>query len=243
MFGIIHLGTYILGTIAIILLPGPNSLFCLAVSAQQGIKEGYKTLAGIMLGDTVLILATVFGASTMLKLYPELFHAIKIIGGLYLAYIGIQLLKGAWQKWQSFYQNQLLAQDSQENENQTNENQANKKSVAEQKNQLAPYAPKHPWSNFNRALLLSLTNPKAILFFLSFFVQFVDPNFTNPLLSFLFLAIILQLASFLYLNLLIFAGQHLVAKFSDKVRLASIAMAMVGLMFIGFAMKLWMAKI
>ncbi len=55
-----------------------------------------------------------------------------------------------------------------------------------------------PGSPFRKALLLSLLNPKAILFLLSFFVQFVDPAFPHPALSFLILATILQICSAAY---------------------------------------------
>ncbi len=33
---------------------------------------------------------------------------------------------------------------------------------------------------FRRALVISLLNPKAILFFIAFFVQFVDPAYDKP---------------------------------------------------------------
>ena len=94
---------------------------------------------------------------------------------------------------------------------------------------------------FKRALLLSLTNPKAILFFLSFFVQFVDPAYPHPSLSFAVLAIILQLISFSYLNLLILAGQRLAAAFMARRQLALVGTAAVGLLFIGFAVRMWLA--
>ena len=35
--------------------------------------------------------------------------------------------------------------------------------------------------------MISLLNPKAILFFVSFFIQFVDPGYAYPALSFLLL--------------------------------------------------------
>ena len=44
-------------------------------------------------------------------------------------------------------------------------------------------APSSRYYNFFRAITLSLTNPKAILFFLSFFIQFVEPTYAHPLLS------------------------------------------------------------
>ena len=81
MFGITDLSTYIIGTIAIILLPGPKSMYCLAMAGQHGIKTGYRVVAGILLGDGVLMLATALGAGAVLKAVPELFHTVKRVGG------------------------------------------------------------------------------------------------------------------------------------------------------------------
>ena len=216
MFGITDLSTYIIGTIAIILLPGPNSMYCLAMAGQHGIKTGYRVVAGILLGDGMLMLATALGAGAVLKAVPELFHTVKLVGGLYLAYIGWGLLRGAVQKW--------LARPPQ--------------AVAAAAQ--AASAPKHV---YKRALLLSLTNPKAILFLLSFFVQFVNPAYAHPLLSFLVLALILQITSFAYLSLLVFSGSRLAAAFRRQRRVSAAGMGAVGLLFIGFAVKLWLAEL
>ena len=99
MFGIINPLSYLIGTIILIITPGPNSMFCLSVAAQQGARKAYHAICGVLLGDSVLILLTVLGAGTALKLYPALFHAMKLAGGLYLAYIGFGLLRGAVRKW------------------------------------------------------------------------------------------------------------------------------------------------
>ncbi|MDO5051036.1 MAG: LysE family transporter [Moraxella equi] len=88
MFGITDLTAYLIGVIIIITLPGPNSLYCLSVSASQGRRAGMGVMSGILVGDTLLILATVFWAGTLLKLYPAVFDVIKLIGGCYLAYLG-----------------------------------------------------------------------------------------------------------------------------------------------------------
>lgn len=215
MFGITDLAAYIIGTIAVILLPGPNSMYCLTVAGQHGAKAAYRAVAGILLGDSLLILATVLGAGTLLKLYPALFHGIKLTGGLYLAYIGCNLLRAAAKKWH-FRPGATAAADGTGN-------------------------PPEPQHIFKRALLLSLTNPKAILFFLSFFVQFVDPAYPHPALSFLALAVILQLVSLLYLNTLVFAGRTLTRAFKRHTKISAAAMAAVGVLFIGFAVKMWTA--
>ncbi|TAN27391.1 MAG: leucine efflux protein LeuE [Castellaniella sp.] len=88
---------------------------------------------------------------------------------------------------------------------------------------------------FRKALLLSLLNPKAILFLLSFFVQFVDPHYTHPALSFFILAAILQTCSILYLSVLIFGGTRLAAFFRRRQMLARTGSGLVGLLFLGFA--------
>ncbi|WP_066804507.1 leucine efflux protein LeuE [Moraxella oblonga] len=216
MFGITDLTTYLFGVIVIIALPGPNSLYCLSVSAGQGRRAGAKAMAGILLGDTLLILATVFGAGTVLKLYPALFDMIKLIGGSYLAYIGTRLLIGAYHTFK------------------------NRHAIAGR-----PFnPPKADNQNyFYRSLSLSLTNPKAILFFLSFFVQFVHPDYDKPFLTFFVLALILQLVSFLYLTLLIFSGKKLADTFGSRPLIMTVAMVGVGALFIWFGVNLWLARL
>ena len=216
MFGITDIYAYLLGALLIILLPGPNSLYCLSVSASQGKRAGLWAMVGILVGDTVLILATVLGVGTLLKLYPSVFFAIKLVGGSYLAYLGGRLLLGAWTTFKNRHllQGKPLKLSAQATQN-----------------------------YFYRALTLSLTNPKAILFFLSFFVGFVDPSYAYPLLSFFVLALILQFFSFSYLMLLVVSGKTLADKFGGKPWLMIIGMLIVGVLFVGFGVNLWMSEI
>lgn len=216
MFGITDIYAYLLGALLIILLPGPNSLYCLSVSASQGKQAGLWAMLGILVGDTVLILATVLGVGTLLKLYPSVFFAIKLVGGSYLAYLGGRLLLGAWT---TFKNRELL------------------------KGKPLKLSAQATQNYFYRALTLSLTNPKAILFFLSFFVGFVDPSYAYPLLSFFILALILQFFSFSYLMLLVVSGKTLADKFGGKPWLMIIGMLIVGVLFVGFGVNLWMSEI
>lgn len=91
---------------------------------------------------------------------------------------------------------------------------------------------------YRRALVISLLNPKAILFLISFFVQFVDPSYAYPALSFLVLGGLLQLGSFLYLTTLIFGGTRLAATFRRRRKLSAGATSAAGALFLGFAAKL-----
>jgi leucine efflux protein len=208
VLGITDIWTYVLGTVAIILLPGPNSLFVLSTAARRGVSSGYKAAAGVFLGDTVLMVLSAAGVASLLKAYPPVFLAVKYAGAAYLGYVGLQMIRGAWRRWRSPSPSPAAA-------------------PAE--------ALPHP---FRRAAVISLLNPKAILFFISFFIQFVDPAYAYPALSFLLLGLIAQLASALYLTLLIFAGTFLAAQFRRRRRLAAGATTAAGTLFLGFGLKL-----
>ncbi|NUG24371.1 leucine efflux protein LeuE, partial [Acinetobacter lactucae] len=179
MFGITDLTTYIIGTFLIVLLPGPNSLYVMSIASRYGIKTGYMGAFGIFTGDLILMLCTVLGAASLLKAFPWVFVILKLTGALYLSYLGFKLLQGSIQRWKQRNQTQPEMAD------------------------LPALDKVHPYKT---ALSISLLNPKAILFFLSFFVQFVEPDYAYPALSFLILAIILQIISFSYLTALIFSG-------------------------------------
>ena len=71
-------------------------------------------------------------------------------------------------------------------------------------------------SILRKSLTLSLTNPKAILFYVSFFVQFIDFNYAHTGLSFTILALILEAVSFIYMSTLIFSGAMLAHFFNHK---------------------------
>lgn len=207
-YGITDLTTFIVGTIFIVLLPGPNSLFVMTVASRRGITAGYQGACGIFAGDTLLMILAATGVASLLHTTPALFMAIKYTGAAYLGWLGWSLLRGALARWQRTPDDAHLP---------------------------APSGEQRP---FRTAFLISLTNPKAILFFVSFFIQFVDPGYANPALPFLILGLIVQFFSALYLSGLIFGGVYLAGFFTRRHRLAAIGTGGVGLMFLGFALKL-----
>lgn len=212
-FGITDLSTYVIGAFLIILLPGPNSLYVLSSAAQHGVRHGYRAAAGVFAGDTVLMALAAAGAASLLRSSPLLFTIVKYAGAGYLAWIGFQMLRGAWRAWRS-------QPDTAE-------------PVA-----AAEAAPGRLPNPFRKALTISLLNPKAILFFVSFFIQFVDPGYGTPVLSFLILGTIIQIFSLLYLTGLIFGGTFLAAQFRARRKLSAGLTSGVGALFLGFGAKL-----
>ncbi|MCH7334105.1 leucine efflux protein LeuE [Acinetobacter modestus] len=210
MFGITDLTTFIIGTILIVLLPGPNSLYVMSVASRYGIRTGYAAACGVFTGDSILILCTILGAASLLKAFPILFVVLKLTGACYLAYLGFKLLQSAYQTWNKPPHPTEMAD-------------------LPRLDQIYPY---------RTALSISLLNPKAILFFLSFFLQFVQPNYAYPALSFLVLAIIVQLVSFTYLTALIFSGVKLANFFKHNYKLAAGGVCSVGILFFMFGLRL-----
>jgi len=213
-FGITDFWTFLVGTIFIVLLPGPNSFYVLSVAAQRGVREGYRGACGVFLGDLILMLLSAGGVASLLKASPTLFHLVKYIGAAYLGWIGLQMLLKGWRA--------LRAAGA----------------VGEPAAANGPDGQIRVSKPFNRALTISLMNPKAILFFISFFIQFVDPRFGSPVLSFGLLGLVCEVISFIYLTAIIFIGARLAEEFHRRRRLAAGMSGGVGVMFIGFGAKL-----
>ncbi|MDB1090228.1 leucine efflux protein LeuE [Streptomyces sp. ACA25] len=214
MLGITDLPTYLVGLALIILLPGPNSLYVLSVSARRGIRSGYRAAGGVLCGDAVLMILSAGGVASLLQASPVAFSVVKLLGAGYLTWLALGLLRSAWSLWRRRDVRHAGA------------------AVGEAAGQPPHERP------YRRALTASLLNPKAILFFVSFFVQFVDPAYPYPALSFLALGLWVQLFSITYLTLLIFTGARLAAAFRKRRRLQAGASAVAGTAFLGFAAKL-----
>ena len=217
MLGTVHLPEYIAGAALIVLLPGPNSLYVLSVAARRGVRTGYRAACGVFLGDTTLILLTSLGAASLLARWPAAFDAVKYLGAAYLAVLGAGMLRSA-----------VRSLRQRRNADPDGGGDADPSSAGAAQVERP----------FRRALVVSLLNPKAILFFLAFFTQFVDPAYSQPAVAFTLLAVIIQAFSALYLSTLILGGDRLAGALRRRRRLAASMTGGVGTLFLGFAAKL-----
>jgi leucine efflux protein len=205
---------FAVGTVIIVILPGPNSLYVITASARLGERAGWRAAGGILTGDTILMVATAAGAASMMTLFPTAFALMKAVGALYLGWIGLQLLRDGWQRWRNSMSASVV------------DPQARPQAVASSASSSAPF-----W----KALGLSLTNPKAILFFIAFLTQFVRADAPSAALAYLSLGVVVQVVSLSYLALLIYAGLRLQGAFAAHPRWAASGIFLVSLCFLGFA--------
>ena len=83
---------FIITGVLLNLTPGPDMLYIIGRSTAQGMRAGAAAALGIGAGCLVHILAAVLGLSALLTASAAAFTLIKIIGAVYLVYLGISLL-------------------------------------------------------------------------------------------------------------------------------------------------------
>ena len=133
----------LMSCIVIALTPGAGAVNSMATSLRSGWARTGWTVLGQELALGVQLLITALGVGFLIAQHPDILLAIKIIGALYLAYLGLRLLLEKPQAASSH----MAALPAQSN-----------------------------WELIRRGFIVNITNPKAILFFLAFIPQFVNPS-------------------------------------------------------------------
>jgi len=129
-----------------ILSPGPAILLALRNGATRGLHAVVWSSLGNISGLFCLSAAAMLGLGLLLKSSAALFAAVKILGALYLFYVGIRHLLG-----------RTLTLDN-----------AAERSVCSER--------PDPLSLYREAFFMAAFNPKPILFFTALFPQFIDAS-------------------------------------------------------------------
>ncbi len=139
------------------LTPGPNMIAVISTSMANGRQTGLATGLGLGMAATLWTLLAVFGVAALFELFPWIARLLKIFGAGYLIWLGLSSIK-----------NSQIALTPQEME-----------TIRPQQLSLS--------SAFIRGLTVSMTNPKAALFYGSILSAVVPPNST---IGFLFIVIV-----------------------------------------------------
>ncbi len=122
----------------IVVLPGLDMAYVMGSSLTAGRRHGLAAVAGIAAGGVCHVAMATLGISVLLKVIPAAFNALLLAGALYIAWIGISLLRA-----DSAFGMQVEG------------------------------GAMSAWTTFRRGALTSLMNPKAYLFMLAVFPQFL----------------------------------------------------------------------
>ncbi len=88
------LGGFIVAAVAIIVSPGPDTIVILRHALTGGRGTGLAAVSGVQLGLLFHTALTVAGISILIASSPVLFRGLTVIGAVYLAWLGIQSLRG-----------------------------------------------------------------------------------------------------------------------------------------------------
>jgi threonine/homoserine/homoserine lactone efflux protein len=88
-----HLVAFVLIAVVLILVPGPSVLFVVTRSLTLGPRAGLSTVVGNAAGVYVQVIAVALGVGALVRESIHVFTAIKLVGAVYLVYLGVQTFR------------------------------------------------------------------------------------------------------------------------------------------------------
>lgn len=84
---------FIVSSAVLLVIPGPTILTVISYSMAHGRRANILLIAGVALGDSTALALSVVGLGALLATSALWFAAVKLVGGLYLLYLGAKLLR------------------------------------------------------------------------------------------------------------------------------------------------------
>ncbi|MGA2972031.1 MAG: LysE family translocator [Candidatus Bathyarchaeia archaeon] len=92
MPGIAPIAVFIVAALALNISPGPDMLYVISRSLEQGRKAGIISALGIGAGTLMHTFVTAIGLSAILLSVPIAFEFVRYAGAAYLVYLGLRML-------------------------------------------------------------------------------------------------------------------------------------------------------
>ena len=143
----------------LVISPGPNGLLIAKTVPTQGKKAGFSNVLGFLAAFYLHGALSILGISVLLTKSADLFFIVKVVGALYLSWIGVKSLISAYRNV-----------DSVKVETGISDKQTLRKSFLE-------------------GFLTNVLNPKVSMFYLAAFPQFIPVGDYSVLYAFLLVTI------------------------------------------------------
>ncbi|MEM6439412.1 MAG: LysE family translocator [Pseudomonadota bacterium] len=132
----------------LVAIPGPTVMLVVGYALGEGRRSVLSTAPGVALGDVLAMTGSMLGVGAVLAASATLFSAVKLAGAAYLVWLGWRMWRGA----------------------------ADAGGAAETlaKRSRGP-AGGAAWRMFRESFVVTLLNPKGLVFFVAFTPQFIDP--------------------------------------------------------------------
>lgn len=155
---------FVVAALLLIITPGPDTIYIVGRSVAQGRAAGAISVLGIQLGMCVHITFTAIGLTALIASSPTAFAVVKFGGALYLAWIGLRMVLAREKAIQA------QAPDG-------------------RRDIMQPTDHRPARQLLRQAFVSNVLNPKVIVFFLSFFPQFVHAAHSQRTTAFVLLGL------------------------------------------------------
>ena len=190
------------------LTPGPDNIFVLLQSAQRGWRAGLAVVVGLCAGILVHTAAVALGLVALFAASAVAFTVLKFCGAAYLAYLAWGALRAP--------------------------------ATASSQDDAPPPAasPVSLWRMAGRGVVMNLTNPKVLVFFLAFLPQFADPALGGVAPQLMVLGMVFMLATLLVFGAIACFSGVFGTLLQRSARAQTVLNRVAGLVFLGLAVRL-----
>ncbi len=150
-----NLWLYFLVVLGVIVLPGMDMAFVMGSSMTSGRRAGMAAVAGIVVGGVIHMVIAATGIGMVLRVYPAAMTVIMLAGAIYIAWVGIGLVR-----------------------------------VSSMTGPARVQGGRSSARSFFGAIATCLSNPKAYVFMLAIFPQFVQAGRGSLLVQIALLSVI-----------------------------------------------------
>ena len=184
----------------VVILPGLDMAYIMGSALSGGRRAGFAALGGVVVGGGCHVVMTGLGVSVLLRTVPGAFNALLITGALYIAWIGVSLLR------------------------------------SDAAFSVAATGDRPLAATFRQGMLTCLLNPKAYLFMLAIFPQFLRPQYGALLAQAAVMWLIIALNQVLVYGGLALAADRARQWLSREPAAGAFVARSVGVLLIGAAM-------
>lgn len=213
MFGIIHFPFFVVAVLLLNVTPGPDTAYIVGRSVAQGRGAGLMSALGICTGCCVHSIACAFGLTAILAASATAFTIIKFAGAIYLIYLGVRLV------FASSVKAKPQSGDG-----------AACAAVGQGARSLRQLYLQGFWTN--------VLNPKVVLFFVSFFPQFVSNEGEHKTLAFLALGGVFVAMSLVWSVFVAWVASSVTRRLGGKPAVKKWLDRLVGSAFVGLGLRL-----
>lgn len=213
MFDINNLSLFIISVFLLSVTPGPDMAYVVGQSVANGRRAGVISATGVALGSCAHALASVVGLTALIAASPIMFTLVKYIGAIYLIYLGGKLVMDTFgAKLEVMSQSTDIRKDA------------------------------DLYGLLSKGFITTLMNPKVLLFFISFFPQFVTPGGDHHTASFLVLGLTYALVAFLTDATFAMLAGSAAGGISRNKRMQNLMNRVVGGIFIALGIRLALVR-